>query len=63
MIYYNQQIKLLGRYQRLFYRRDRHCFFLNWMVIVDVNGYIVLSRPGFVGHLADSTCFRYQSNC
>ena len=45
-----------GCYQRLFWRRDRHCFFLNWIVIVDVKGYIVFSRPGFIGHLHDSTC-------
>ena len=48
-----------GNIQRIFYRRDRHCFFLNWIVIVDVEGMIVLSRPGFVGHLHDSTCLRY----
>ena len=47
-----------GNIQRIFYRRDRHCFFLNWIVIVDVQGLIVFSRPGFVGHLHDSTCFR-----
>ena len=49
-----------GNIQRIFYRRDRHCFFLNWLVIVDVQGYIVFSRPGFVGHLHDSTCYRYM---
>ena len=47
-----------GLIQRLFWRRDRHCFFLNWIVITDVDGFIVLSRPGFVGHIADSTCLR-----
>ena len=50
--------KPTGPIQRLFWRRDRHCFFLNWIVITDVDGFIVLSRPGFVGHLSDSTCFR-----
>ena len=47
-----------GNIQRIFYRRDRHCFFLNWLVIIDVEGFIVFSRPGFVGHLSDSTCYR-----
>ena len=47
-----------GNLQRLFWRRDRHCFFLNWIVVVDVEGFIVFSRPGFVGHLHDSTCLR-----
>ena len=49
---------IAGKYQRIFYHRDRHTFFLNWIVIIDIHGYIVLSRPGFVGHIADSTCFR-----
>ena len=48
-----------GPIQRLFYRRDRHCFFMNWIVIVDVNGYIVLSHPGFLGHTHDNSCLRY----
>ena len=48
-----------GRIQRLFWRKDRHCFFLNWIVIVDVRGFVVFSRPGFVGHLHDSMCFRH----
>ena len=47
-----------GNLQRLFWRRDRHCFFLNWLVVVDVEGFIVFSRPGFVVHLHDSTCLR-----
>ena len=48
-----------GNIQRIFYRKDRHCHFLNWIVIADVQGFIVFSRPGFVGHLHDSTCYRY----
>ena len=48
-----------GLIQRLFWRRDRHCFFLNWIVISDVEGFVVFSRPGFMGHLHDSTCFRF----
>ena len=44
--------------QRLFYRRDRHCFFLNWLVIVDLDGFVVLSRPGFIGRAHDAGCFR-----
>ena len=47
-----------GNLQRLFWRRDRHCFFLNWIVVVDIEGYVTFSRPGFCGHLSDSTCFR-----
>ena len=50
-----------GLMQRLFYRKDRHFHFLNWIVIVDVRGFIVYSRPGFLGHLHDSTCFRSKS--
>ena len=48
-----------GILQRLFWRKDRHCFFLNWLVVVDVEGFIVWSIPGFVGHLHDSTCYRH----
>ena len=47
-----------GNLQRLFWRRDRHCFFLNWLVIIDVKGYVVYSRPGFVGHISDATCYK-----
>ena len=50
--------KPTGPMQRLFWRRDRHCFFMNWIVITDVHGYITFSAPGFCGHLHDSTCFR-----
>ena len=42
--------------QRIYYRTDRHCFFLNWLVIVDVRGFVVYSRPGFLGRTADATC-------
>ena len=42
----------------MFYRRDRKCFFLNWVVIVDAMGYVVLSRPGFIGRVHDSICFQ-----
>ena len=48
-----------GLIQRLFWRKDRHCFFMNWIVISDVQGFIVFSRPGFIGHLHDSTCYRW----
>ena len=47
-----------GPMQRMFYRRDRHCFLLNWVVIVDLLGQVVLSRPGFIGRVHDSNCFR-----
>ena len=50
--------KPTGPIQRLFYRTDRKCFFLNWLVIVDVLGFIVFSRPGFLGRVHDSTCYR-----
>ena len=45
-----------GTFQRLFYRVDRHCHFLNWFIITDVKGFIVFSRPGFLGHMNDSGC-------
>ena len=47
-----------GPMQRMYCRRDRHCFFLNWLVIVDVLGYVMLSRPGFIGRVHDSVCYR-----
>ena len=50
----------VGPIQRLYYRGDRHCHFLNWYVIVDLEGFIVYSRPGFLGHLNDATCFRFE---
>ena len=42
----------------MFYRRDRHCFFLNWLVIVDALGYVVLSRPGFIDRVHDAVCYQ-----
>ena len=51
-----------GNIQRIFYRKDGHYFFLNWIVIVDVHGFVVSSRPGFVGHLHDSSCFQSVLN-
>ena len=48
--------KPAGNLQRLFYRGDHHCCFLNWIVIIDAERYVVFSRPGFVGHINDSTC-------
>ena len=47
-----------GSIQRLFWRKDRHAFFSNWMVIVTAEGEICFSQPGFVGHLNDATCYR-----
>ena len=29
-----------GAYEKLFYRTDRHCHFLNWLVVTDVKGFI-----------------------
>ena len=54
---------LQGVVQQIYYRRDRHCHFLNWLVIVDVLGFIVLSRPGFLGRAHDSTCLLWVTNC
>ena len=48
--------------QRIFWRKDRHCAFTNWMVIITANGLICYSKPGFVGHLNDATCYRYIVN-
>ena len=48
----------LGEIQRIFYRPDRHCFFFNWIVVVDALGYVVLSRPGFLGRVHNNTCMR-----
>ena len=49
---------ITGAIQSLYYRGDRHCHFLNWLVIIDVKGRIVYSRSGFYGHLNDRTCYR-----
>ena len=35
-----------GHMQRLFWRRGRRCFFLNWLIIIDVKDYVTLSRCG-----------------
>ena len=48
-----------GPVQGCYHKGDRHCHFLNWIVIVDVLGFVVLSRPGFLGCAHDSTCLRY----
>ena len=50
-----------GAIQRIFYRQDRHCHFLNWLVIIDVLGYVVYSHPGFIGRTNDSACLRLIS--
>ena len=50
--------KPTGPINRLFYGGDRHFHFLNWLIVVDVLGYIILSRPGFLGHSNDSTCLQ-----
>ena len=52
-----------GAIQRIFYRKDRKCHFLNWIVIVDVLGFVVLSRPGFLGRVHDNTCLSYVISC
>jgi hypothetical protein len=48
-----------GPIQRLYYRRDKHCHFVNWMVVVDIDGYFVFGQSGFRGHLIDSACYDY----
>ena len=48
-----------GRLQRFFYRNDRGCHFINWLLIVDAHGYVTFSQTGFRGHLTDSTCYDY----
>ena len=44
--------------QRIFYRGDRHCHFMNWLVIIDALGNVVLSRPGFLRRTNDATVMR-----
>ena len=51
-------MSFVGAIHSIFYRHDRHCYFLNWVVIVDAVGYVVYSRPGFVGRTNDSACMR-----
>ena len=46
-----------GNLQRLYYRRDRGCHFLNWQVIIDSHGYFTYGQAGFLGHLTDSGSF------
>ena len=48
-----------GVMQRIFYRGDRHCHFLNWLVIIDALGYVVLSRLGFLGRTNDANCMKW----
>ena len=50
--------KPTGPIQRLFNRCDRHCHFMNWIVVVDLLGFIVYSRPGFMGCCNDNSCLR-----
>ena len=45
-----------GPVQQFYYRGDKKFHLLNWLVITDAEGYIVFSRPGFLGHVHDSTC-------
>ena len=47
-----------GAIQRIFFRPDRHCFFLNWIVVIDALGYVVFSRPGFLGRIHNNTAMR-----
>ncbi len=48
-----------GRMQRLFYRRDKHFHFLNWILVISAaDGMITFSRCGFPGHIHDAVCYR-----
>ena len=47
-----------GPLQRLYYSGFRHGHVSNWIVMVDPNGDFRYSRPGFMGHMHDSRCYR-----
>ena len=49
-------VLLTGPVEQFYYRGDKKFHFLNWLVITDVTGEVVLSRPGFLGHCHDNTC-------
>ncbi len=51
-------LKPTGWLQRLFYRRDKHFHFVNWILVTDTKGFIVFSRVGFPGRMHDSLCYR-----
>ena len=48
-----------GPIQRRFYRKDKHCHFMNLLIIVDNDGFITFCKGGYMGHLVDATCFNY----
>jgi hypothetical protein len=50
---------IAGPIQRRYYRRDKHCHFMNLIIVVDNNGYITFCKGGYMGHLVDATCFQY----
>ena len=47
-----------GNPQRLFYRGDKRCHFVNTFLVVDIRGKVVFWKAGFQGHLNDATCYR-----
>jgi hypothetical protein len=47
-----------GNVQQFYYRGDKGHHFMNWLVIIDANGYFVHSSCGYAGHLSDGTCLR-----
>ena len=49
-----------GPLQRRYYRGDKKFHFMNMMVVVDTDGYIVYVKSGFMGHLTDATCYAYS---
>lgn len=46
-----------GPAQRLYYRRDKGCHLINWLVIADLDGYFVFGQSGFLGHTSDAGCY------
>lgn len=46
-----------GQLQRLYYRRDRACHFVNWQVLVDARGFFTYGQSGFLGHLTDARSY------
>lgn len=55
----NSKHSISGPIQRRFYRRDKHCHFLNVILVVDNDGFITFLKGGYLGHLVDVTCFQY----
>ncbi len=52
-------LKPAQRLQALFFRGDKRCHLINWILVTDTKGMIVFSRTGFPGRMHDSLCYRY----